>query len=119
MTQLLGKNPENGLYINEEFYKSHNINTNPVDLNIQYINDIDSDEEYNEIDIDETCTGNTGTILQTSETDVSSITDIIAPGEGNIPVLNEPLAEYLSFPTIFCGKTRSTNKERLIKVHTS
>ena len=76
LTQLLGKNPENALYINEEFCKSHNINTNPVDLNIQNINDIDSDEEHNEIDFDETYTGNTDTILQTSKTDVSYITHI-------------------------------------------
>ena len=101
LTQLLGKSPENALYINEEICKSHNINTSPVDLNIQNINDIDSDEEYNEIDVVETCTGNTDTILQTSEIDVSSITHITAPGEGNIPVFNEPLAEYLSFPTIY------------------
>ena len=119
LTQLLGKNPENALYIKEEFCTSHNINTNPVDLNIQNINDTDSDEEYNEIGVEETYNGNTDTILQTSETDVSSIAHIIALGEGNIPAFNEPLAEYLSFPTIFCGKTRPTNRERLIKTHTS
>ena len=88
LTQLLGKNPENALYIIEEYCKPQQINTNPVDLNIQNINDIDSEEEFNEIDVDETYTGNTDTILQISETDVSSITHIMAPGEGNIPVFN-------------------------------
>ena len=34
-------------------------------------------------------------------------------------MFNEPLAEYLSFPTIICGKTRPNNKERFHKVHTS
>ena len=29
------------------------------------------------------------------------------------------VAEYLSFPPIFCGKTRPTNDERLIQVPTS
>ncbi len=43
----------------------------------------------------------------------------IAPGEGQIPVFREPNAEYLSFPTIFCGKTRPKNTERHRKVHTS
>ena len=89
--------------------------TLPVDLNIQNINDIDSDEEYNEINVDETYTGNTDTILQTCETDVSSITHIIAPGEGNIPVFNKPLAKYSSFPTIFCGKANPQVKKDLLK----
>ena len=68
LTQLLGKNAENN-------------NTNPVDLNIQNINGTDSGKEYKGIDVDETYTCNTDTILQTSETDVSSITHIIAPGK--------------------------------------
>ena len=43
----------------------------------------------------------------------------LAPGENKIPVFKEHRAEYLSFPTIFCGKERPTNAERERNVHTS
>jgi len=49
--------------------------------------------------------------------------DIIsfAPGEGNKPlgVFMDKDAEYLSFPTIFCGKRRDDNKDRTTPVHYS
>ena len=46
---------------------------------------------------------------------------IFAPGEGQKPlcIFKDPNAEYLSFPTIFCGKTRPDNNERKVPVHYS
>ena len=35
-----------------------------------------------------------------------------APGEGKRPIFNEPLAEYLCFPSIFCGQKLPPNEER-------
>ena len=64
------------------------------------MNDSDSDDEYHEIHFDETYLANTGTVLQSSDCGASSMTHVIAPGEGKIPVFNEQLAEYLAFPTI-------------------
>ena len=44
-----------------------------------------------------------------------------APGEGQTPisVFQDENAEYLAFPSIFCGQTRPTNTEREIPVHYS
>ena len=46
---------------------------------------------------------------------------IFAPGEGQKPlgIFKDPNAEYLSFPTIFCGETRPGNNERKVPVHYS
>ena len=51
--------------------------------------------------------------------DVSNKILTLAPGEGKIPVFKDPLAEYLVFPTKFCGQTRPSNSERKHNVHTS
>ena len=44
-----------------------------------------------------------------------------APGEGQIPVslFKDENAEYLAFPTIFCGQKRPDNCDRVQKVHYS
>ena len=44
-----------------------------------------------------------------------------APGEGQVPlsVFKDENAEYLSFPTIFCGEKRPDNKEQFVNVHYS
>ena len=51
--------------------------------------------------------------------DLSNKILTLAPGEGKIPVFKDPLAEYLAFPTKFCGQTRPSNSERIRDVHTS
>ena len=43
----------------------------------------------------------------------------LALGEGKIPVFQEPCAEYLCFPTIFCGQEQPPNSEHKQKVHAS
>ena len=53
------------------------------------------------------------------EFDVSNKILTLAPGEGKIPVFKDPLAEYLVFPTKFCGQTRPLNSEHKHNVHTS
>ena len=44
-----------------------------------------------------------------------------APGEGNKPlgIFMDKQSEFLSFPTIYCAKTRVDNKERTTPVHYS
>ena len=44
-----------------------------------------------------------------------------APGEGQIPVsvFKDENAEYLAFPTIFCGQKRPDNRDRVHNVHYS
>ena len=76
----------------------------------------DSDEWC---EVDERPSGVTDTLLQ--EPDVVVNADRIisfAPGEGNKPlgIFIDKDSEYLSFPTIFCGKRRADNKERKVPV---
>ena len=68
--------------------------------------------------------GNTDTLLDeiSDESDVINSGDkeyIFAPGEGQRPLslYRDDDAEYLSFPTIFCGQKRPDNKERSVPVH--
>ena len=70
-------------------------------------------------EVDERPSGVTDTLLQ--EADVTENGDRIisfAPGEGNRPlgIFMDRDSEYLSFPTIFCGKRRPNNNERKVPV---
>ncbi|CAC5416667.1 unnamed protein product [Mytilus coruscus] len=65
--------------------------------------------------------GNTDTLLDHIPDD-NPLCDTgltFAPGEGQRPIslYSDPDAEYLSFPTIFCGQRRPDNKERSVSVH--
>ena len=70
-------------------------------------------------EVDERPSGVTDTLLQ--EPDIAENGDRImsfAPGEGNKPlgIFMDKDSEYLSFPTIFCGKRRPDNSERKVPV---
>lgn len=56
-------------------------------------------------------------------TDVRSLNKMhnFAPGENQIPLemYQDPHAEYLAFPTIYCGQERPSNKDRLVPVSNS
>ena len=70
-------------------------------------------------EVDERPSGVTDTLLQ--EPDVVENVDRIisfAPGEGIRPlgIFMDKDSEYLSFPTIFCGKGRPANNERKVPV---
>ena len=94
---------------------------------------IETDEEDSaaqDIPDDPETQGNIDTLLNddmdnivTQLTDTSQDTGntifALAPGEGQIPVFRESRAEYLSFPTIFCGQERPTDEQRHRKVHVS
>ena len=73
------------------------------------IDNIEEDEDINNINRD--------TMLSAPENIPTELT--FAPGEGQHPisVFHDPDAEYLSFPTIFCGQRRASNKERNTSVH--
>ena len=88
-----------------------------VDINE---NDIDSDDEWNEIE--ERPAGNTDTLLEPA--DINHWADkllTVAPGEGNRPlgIFHDKDSEFLAFPSIFCGKRRCESEDRLVRVHYS
>ena len=83
-------------------------------------NDYDSDH-YSEIDANEQV-GNIDTLVD--DADIENKYDKVftfAPGEGQHPLslYQDKDAEYLCFPTIFCGQTPPNRDERLVPVHYS
>ena len=75
-----------------------------------------SDADYLEAYNNEASAVNRGTMLDSTVTDIQPSAYIFAPEEVKIPVFSESVAEYLSFPIIFCGKVRPSNNERLRKI---
>ena len=83
-------------------------------------NDYDSDH-YSEVDANEHV-GNVDTLVD--DADIDNKCDKVftfAPGEGQHPLslYQDRDAEYLCFPTIFCGQTPPSRDERLVPVHYS
>ncbi len=82
--------------------------------------DNDTDDEWCETT--ERSSGVMDTLLQ--ELDIIQDGDRIisfAPGEGNRPlgIFMDKDSEFLSFPTIYCGKRQADNSERSVPVHYS
>ena len=93
-----------------------------------------TETQFEEVSSAEMTQGNMDTMLTENVPNITNICDqgeseddfdvsnkilIMAPGEGKIPVFKEPLAEYLVFPTKFCGQTRPSNSDQKCYVHTS
>ena len=82
--------------------------------------DYDSDH-YSEIDANDHV-GNIDTLVD--DADIDNTYDKVftfAPGEGQHPLslYNDKDAEYLCFPSIFCGQTPPSKEERIVPVHYS
>ena len=73
----------------------------------------DNDDQEEEEDDEPIDAPSTNTMLHDKDIDPTNTTLTFAPGEGKRPVLHEPLAEYLCFPTIFCGQQCAPNSERI------
>ena len=87
---------------------------------IEASNDYDSGH-YSEIDANDHV-GNIDTLVD--DADIENKYDKVftfAPGEGQHPLslYQDKDAEYLCFPTIFCGQTPPSRDERLVPVHYS
>ena len=103
---------------NAENEKQKQDKTNEND--IEASNDYDSDH-YSEVDANEQV-GNIDTLVD--DADIDNKYDKVftfAPGEGQHPLslYQDKDAEYLCFPTIFCGQTPPSREERLVPVHYS
>ena len=99
-----------------EKQKQDNTNENDIEAS----NDYDSDH-YSEVDANEQV-GNIDTLVD--DADIDNKYDKVftfAPGEGQHPLslYQDKDAEYLCFPTIFCGQTPPSRDERLVPVHYS
>ena len=99
-----------------EMQKQDKTNENDIEAP----NDYDSDH-YSEVDANEQV-GNIDTLVD--DADIDNKYDKVftfAPGEGQHPLslYQDKDAEYLCFPTIFCGQTPPSRDERLVPVHHS
>ena len=72
----------------------------------------DNDDQEQEEDDEPANAPSTNTMLHDKDIDPTNTTLTFAPGEGKRPIFHEPLAEYLCFPTIFCGQQHAPNSER-------
>ena len=72
----------------------------------------DDHNNFDDIDINHCNAPSVNTLLDEQQIDVNSMFLTYAPGEGKRPIFNEPLAEYLCFPSIFCGQKCPPNEER-------
>ncbi|XP_062616288.1 uncharacterized protein LOC134278001 [Saccostrea cucullata] len=77
---------------------------------------VDDDDEFCEVD-GVGRDGNCDTLLDDASQDMNQVYTF-APGEGQRPLslYQDQTAEYLSFPTIFCGKERLQDDERQVRV---
>ena len=107
------QNPNDTCQCNEENVENvsqpTDVPSNNEEENNENIDNIEEDEEMSNINRD--------TMLSAPETVPKELT--FAPGEGQHPisVFHDPDAEYLSFPTIFCGERHASDEERHTSVH--
>ena len=113
---------------NKQNKEKHRQNrTNEEDVNVSSVtkdstaaDDYDSDH-FSEIDTNEQV-GNVDTLVDDENLE-NKCDNVItfAPGEGQHPLslYHDADAEYLCFPTIFCGQRRPSKEERIVPVHYS
>ena len=107
-------------FINSEDVDNLNTQSEEIAETPDHRIDNDTDDEWCETT--EQSSGVMDTLLQ--EPDITQGGDGIisfAPGEGNRPlgIFMDKDSEFLSFPTIYCGKRQVDNNERLVPVHYS
>ena len=113
---------------NKQNKEKHRQNrTNEEDVNVSSVtkdstaaDDYDSDH-FSEVDTNEQV-GNVDTLVDDENLE-NKCDNVItfAPGEGQHPLslYHDADAEYLCFPTIFCGQRRPSKEERIVPVHYS
>ena len=111
LQQIHISNCENRIYLHNAYGTEDSVNETNIQLTGADLGS--SGDDYLKADNSEASAGNRDTMLGSSATDILSATYTFAPEEGKIPVFSELIAEYLSFPTIFCRKVRPSNNDRL------
>ena len=108
-------------FISEDINKTSRNVSSVENIETETRNDtIDNDTDDEWCETTERSSGVMDTLLQ--EPDITQDGDRIisfAPGEGNRPlgIFMDKDSEFLSFPTIYCGKRQADNSERLVPVH--
>lgn len=93
--------------------------TNELENETSSLQDEDDVDEWTEDpNFESRLTGNTDTLLHPADVRSLNKTMSFAPGENQTPLglYQDPDAEYLAFPTIYCGQRRMSNKNRTVPV---
>ena len=122
--EFLEKSAEHPNSLNDVECQTHGQNRNAsisVQNNRTEADTYESDDGYSEIDANEQV-GNVDTLVD--DANIESKYDKVytfAPGEGQHPLslYQDKDAEYLCFPSIFCGQKPVSNDERSVPVHYS
>ncbi|XP_062598648.1 uncharacterized protein LOC134260084 [Saccostrea cucullata] len=79
-----------------------------------------NDDGFCEVSSDDCIQGNSDTLVDEADIDTNKLY-VFAPGENQKPIslFTDKDAEYLCFPTIFCGQHRIENEDREVPVHYS
>lgn len=79
-----------------------------------------NDDGFCEVSSDDCIQGNSDTLVDEADIDTNKLY-VFAPGENQKPIslFTDKDAEFLCFPTIFCGHRRTENEEREVPVHYS
>ncbi|XP_062590040.1 uncharacterized protein LOC134251654 [Saccostrea cucullata] len=79
-----------------------------------------NDDGFCEVSSDDCIQGNSDTLVDEADIDTNKLY-VFAPGENQKPIslFTDKDAEYLCFPTIFCGNRRVESEERDVPVHYS
>ncbi|XP_061173536.1 uncharacterized protein LOC133182702 [Saccostrea echinata] len=106
--------------ISEYFNTSTSGCTEGRNTNFGVTSDVLEESTFEEIDEREGHSGSCDTLLD----DANPVQDQVytfAPGEGQTPLslYTDKDAEFLSFPTIYCGQRMASNDDREVKVHYS
>ena len=93
----------------------------PIEKNNDNVLASTEDDTYSEVDETEFA-GNLDTLLQNEDITIDDEDGLLhddeeyifAPGEGQNPIsmYKDPDAEYLAFPSLYCGQKRPSNKDR-------
>ena len=121
---------ENSTHDNRYLIEGNNLTVDQSLVNLEE-NDSNNDTNFEEITSSQISQGNMDTMLiehvnTVTEDSSDSLQDstgnevyTLTPGEGQILVFEDSLAEYKAFPTIFCDQKRPSNSERIQPVHIS
>ena len=108
---------EANISIDTDWDMGENVENISCDGDISDKSDDDSDT-FSEVD--ETDRVPVMTLLEEPIVDKNTVVSV-APGEGQKPlsIFKDPDAEYLAFPTLFCGERRPDNQKRYVNAHYS
>ena len=99
-------------YEDNDFFHTLQIEKMQDVISQQKSNQDDDHNNFDHIDINQCNAPLVNTLLDEQQIHVNIMFLTYAPGEGEIPIFNEPLAEFLCFPSIFCRQKHPANEER-------